>query len=363
MAELINRFIEKFLSLPPNSSRDLGKPKNFLIIRQHNQLGDMLAGVSLFRAIKEKYPDCKITVIASPANYQAVKKNRYIDTLVNFNKKRLFSIFYFLRLIGVLRKGYDVVIVPVVVSISFTSNLLARLSKSTIRIGPESLEGKTNKSAYFFDRLVKLDWRHQPDSNVADRILDIVRPFGINTNNYRSEISFEKKDLLTAEKFIKTLDYTKKEILIGIHVGAGKPPNRWSLNKYIELIEKLKKEYAVCFYLTGSSADKEELDYMKKNLPFEIKVFLNHSIAEVAALVSKTHLFITNDTGIMHVAGATNTPQISIFGPTNPFNWAPVGANKIFLRKSEFIDDITVDDVYSACKMALSGKKQSKKQN
>jgi heptosyltransferase-2 len=58
----------------------------------------------------------------------------------------------------------------------------------------------------------------------------------------------------------------------------------------------------------------------------------------------------------MHVAGATETPQISIFGPTNPFNWAPIGKNKLFIRKSELIDDVSVEDVYGLCEQLLSKK-------
>ena len=49
------------------------------------------------------------------------------------------------------------------------------------------------------------------------------------------------------------------------------------------------------------------------------------------------------------MAGSTNTPQISIFGPTNPFNWAPIGENKYFVRKSELIDD-----VFSLCNILLA---------
>jgi len=77
----------------------------------------------------------------------------------------------------------------------------------------------------------------------------------------------------------------------------------------------------------------------------------------LAALIAKSNLFITNDTGVMHVAGTTKTPQISIFGPTNPFNWAPVGHQKYFLRKSELIDDVTVDDVENLFEIIF--KKQS----
>ena len=153
-----------------------------------------------------------------------------------------------------------------------------------------------------------------------------------------------------AKKFI---DYKPDALLIGLHVGAGKPENRWSLKKYSKLIEKLKKEFNCTFYLTGTEADKEEINYVISNSNFKLNLFLNKKIPQVAALVSISNLFITNDSGIMHVAGTTKTPQISLFGPTNPFNWAPCGKNKIFLRKSDLIDDIEIDDVFDVCKYLL----------
>ena len=109
-------------------------------------------------------------------------------------------------------------------------------------------------------------------------------------------------------------------------------------------------------YLTGSSSDNEEINYVIKNVPFKLGCFLNKSIPEVAALISKSTLFISNDTGIMHVAGTTNTSQISIFGPTNPLNWAPIGENKHYIRKSDLIDDIMLEDVYELCRSILDRK-------
>jgi len=64
-------------------------PVNIIIIRQHNQFGDMLAGVSLFRGIKEKYPKCRIKLIAGPQNYYADEKKKFIDRLFKFNTKKL----------------------------------------------------------------------------------------------------------------------------------------------------------------------------------------------------------------------------------------------------------------------------------
>ena len=347
------------LSVEENRNFDLDKPKNFIIIRQHNQLGDLLAGVSLFRAIKETYPQSTITLIVSPANYSGLVKNKFIDRIFVFDKKKIYNPNYISKLFRLLKEGYDVAIVPVVVSISFTSNLMARIAKAKIRIGPAMLDGKVNESSFFFDRRVMLDWRNHPDSNVSERSLDIVRPFGINTKNFKSEITFDIEDEKVAEDFLVKIKY-QGGTLMGFHVGAGKVQNRWSLVKYGKLIEKLYEKYNATVYLTGSDADSEAISFIKDRVKIDMGLFLNRQIPEVAALISKSDLFISNDTGIMHVAGTTSTPQITIFGPTNPFNWAPIGENKYFIRKSELIDDVEVSDVFKMCKMILA---ESKKAN
>ncbi len=352
---ILNSILKKLLSVPELTSKELGNTNSFLVIRQHNQLGDQLASVSFFRAIKEKYPGSKLTVVVSPENEAAIIKNKFIDRYFVFNKKRLYFLSYFIQLVKILREGYDVAVVPVTVSISFTSNLLARLSKSKIKIGIKELNGKLNDFDYFFNYRISMDWRKHPDANVADFCLEIVRPFGITTTNYQSEINFDSTDKKVAGEFIQSLNKTEGELLIGLHIGAGKPPNRWSLDKFVELISLLDKKYKAKFYITGSSADKPELDYVLNRVTTPIGQFINKQIPEVAALVAASDLFITNDTGIMHVAGTTTTPQISLFGPTNPFNWAPNGKDKYFIRKSDLIDDINVEDVLILCENILTG--------
>jgi len=352
----LNFILKKIFAVTENPDKNLGDPKKILIIRQHNQLGDMLAGVSLFRAVKEKYPHSHLTLLSSRDNYYGIVKNKLIDELLVFDKSKMFNPFELISFIKKIRQGFDLTIVPVTVSISFTSNLIARLSKSKIRIGPNSLDGKPNESAYLFDRRVDIDWRRYPDSNVSEHILEIVRPFGIDTKDLSSEISFDESDNIEAKKFISEIQLNPKALLIGLHVGAGKPANRWSLNKYVELIQKLNTNYSCVFYLTGSDSDSEELKYVISNSKVKLHKYLNRQISQVAALIANSNLFITNDTGIMHVAGTTATPQVSLFGPTNPFNWAPCGKNKIFLRKSDLIDDIEVEDVFSACKNLLNDK-------
>lgn len=350
----LTSFLKKLLSVEELRQFIINPPKKILIVRQHNQFGDMLATIPLFRAIKENYPDCKITLIASAENYFALKKNLLIDELFVFNKKYFFNPFYIYSLYKVLRKNYDLAIVPVTVAISTTSCLLAGFSKAKIKIGPNSLDGKFNQMFYIFNYRFDLNWKKNPDSHVSDFILDIIRPFGITTKNLSSQINFDKRDNLVANEFLQKLKDDGKTV-IGIHAGAGKPQNRWSVFNFIKLVNRLEKEFNAVIYFTGSSADKEIIEIIRKEFP-EKGYFLNKTVPQLAALISKSNLFISNDTGVMHVAGATETPLISLFGPTNPFNWAPVGPNKMFIRKSELMNDITVDDIVNLAKILLEKK-------
>ncbi|MFA5804882.1 MAG: glycosyltransferase family 9 protein [Melioribacteraceae bacterium] len=358
--KVVINLLKKYLAIPESSDKSLGTPKNILVIRQHNQFGDMLVSVSLFRAIKETYPECHLTLLASRENYVGIVKNKFIDRLFVFDSKKIFKLSYIKELKKTLKDGYDVVIVPATISISFTSCLLAALSDAKEKIGPLSLNGKKNEYAYMFNHRIELDWRATPDAHYADCILEIVRPFKINTKNLGISISFDDEDAKAADEFIESLNKSKKSLLIGMHIGAGKPQNRWPLNKYINLIERINGKYDSRIYVTGSFRDQEEIDYLNAHSNIHITGFLNRTIPQFAALISKTDIFITNDTGIMHVAGATATPQISIFGPTNPFNWAPFGPTKYFLRKSELISDVSVDAVFDLFNYLLEKQKNEK---
>lgn len=350
---MINSILKLFFGLKENKDRKLEGVTKFLIVRQHNQFGDMLANVSLFRAIKETYPEAEITLIVSPQNHYAVTKNKFIDECFNFDKKKLFSLKYIKSLRSVLKKKYDVAIIPSTVSISATSLILGRIANAEVRIGPSELNGKVNKYSYFLDRRIPLDWRKYPDAHVSDFGLDIVRPFGITTKDFSSTISFDDQDIKVADNFIKE-NFPDSEIpLVGLHVGAGKPHNRWALDNFIEVMDGLNESFGCRFILTGSSSDKNELDYVMEHTTHKPALFINRTIPQLAALISMLRLFVTNDTGVMHVAGTTKTPQISVFGPTNPFNWAPVGPNKFFIRKSDLLDDITTEDVLKLAKMIL----------
>jgi len=360
MKSFIALLLKLFFKVKQIKITELPKLTNILIIRQHNQFGDLLVSNSLFLAIKEKYPKSKITVIVSPQNKIALTKNPNVDLVFNFDKKKLFNICYFKSLVSVLRNKYDLCIVPATVSLSTTSSVLCRLSDSKIKLGVGSLDGKINKFVFLYNISVDLDTGQNPNQHIADFIQEIIKPVGISTKNLLPAIAFDKEDLSSAEKFIADNFSTENDFLIGLHPGAGKPPNRWPEKNFIELINKLNDKYKSSFYLTGTTADNLQLEAILSNSKVKLGLFKDKSISELAALISLSNLFITNDTGVMHVAGSTKTPQISLFGPTNPNNWAPLGEEKYYCKNSELINDIGVEEVFNLCIKILDKKNNEK---
>ncbi|NOX17304.1 MAG: glycosyltransferase family 9 protein [Chlorobi bacterium] len=346
-------FLRPILGRKTKTPRQAENWKNILIVRQHNQFGDMLASVPLFRAIKEKFPECKITLIAGPDNSYAVEKNIFIDRLVVFEKKRIFHPLYFFNFTKITRENYDAVIVPSTVSLSATSHLIAAMAKSEGKIAPASLNGNHNPLSFLFDYGIDLNWNENPDRHVSDFIQDIIRPFGIETNNLRSQITFDEEDKKTALEFIDEYGLNKAERMVGLHVGAGKPLNRWSLDNFKEVIAYLRNEFEAKIFLTGSDADAHVIENLFEKLGEKLPVFMNRTIPQLAALIDESDLFITNDTGVLHVAAATNVPQISIFGPTNPKNWGAVGEEKINLKNNDDINSVTVNNVITNIKTLL----------
>ena len=346
-------FIEKIIlrlrSAEDSSGIDIDGIKRVLIIRQHNQFGDLLATTPLFRAIKEYVPHAEVNLVVSPENFYAVEKNDFISRQFIFDKKKLINTKYLLQFIGFLRQQYDLVIVPVTVAISSTSCILAAVSDARFRIGPASLEGKVNNLSGLFNIAVPLSWSSEPDSHVSQFGQNILQPLGISTGNLKANIDFDESDIAAVSDLFDKNEIADGGNLIGLHIGAGKPPNRWSVANFALLVKRLEKKSAYHFIFTGSSADSEQLSEMEELLDRPILKFLNKPIPQLAALISRCTLFITNDTGVMHVAGTTDVPQVSLFGPTNPANWAPFGANKISLKVSDNIDSITVEKVYSEC--------------
>jgi ADP-heptose:LPS heptosyltransferase len=337
--------------------------KRILVIRQHNQLGDMLCMVPLLRELRSKYPKSWIALMASPVNADVMFHHRLLDEVIIFDKRQMLGrvglkIGELLRFIRNVRsKRFDVVLVPSTVSLSSTSTLLAFLSGARVRIGAQKLEGVVHTLAFLFNLPVELDWQSDRHRHQSLRNLDIARPLGLSVSDLSIEMGLRAEELGMGRKFITEAianvgwGETDRPVQehrpkVALHPGAGKPPNQWPAKCFSRVADSLAEEFQVDLFISEGPMDSQPVSEMRLLLKHKATLITGLPIREVAAILKQMDLVISNDTGIMHVAAAVGVPVLSLFGPTDPLQWAPIGDKHRFIQaKDGNMGSISVEEV------------------
>jgi ADP-heptose:LPS heptosyltransferase len=244
--------------MPPSTEPASARPpfRNILIVRQHDQLGDMLCAVPLMRALRQSSPDAHIALVTSPVNHKIMLNHPYLDEVIEYDKRKLFSSGQgVLNVLGRVRsRPYDLAIVPSTVSVSSTSNLIARLSGATVRCGARSLDGVPNTTAWCFNVTVELSWGNAPHLHQTSRNLAVLTPLGISTDDLSHRIGLTQEEL---ERARHTLGQLRKDhrFVIRFHPGAGKPPNRWSAERFAGLANHAARKYEAGIVVTQGPMD------------------------------------------------------------------------------------------------------------
>jgi ADP-heptose:LPS heptosyltransferase len=147
--------------------------------------------------------------------------------------------------------------------------------------------------------------------------------------------------------------------LVTIHPGSGGKRKCWPLHSYLSVAERLVHGVKACtVFFAGPAEDdrtKNEIMSFAGRHDGMVRSY-EASLIEVAALLNLSDLYIGNDSGITHLAGAVCRNVLALFGPTDPDLWRPVGMN-IGVLSSPTVGDIasiTVDEVYERARHILS---------
>lgn len=330
------------------------------MVRQHNQIGDMLCSLTLYKALKKKYPDARITLAAAKTNYEIpfFDINPYLDRVVVFDKSSVKTIFNFIK--ELRTRKYQIGIVPSTIVLSRTSHIINWISGSKIRVGVKSIDGKENRLQNFLNVKSGFDWKEKHQSV---RNLEVVKQIGCDLPEEEIislKINFEEEDLAFAKDFLFKNFPDQKKKIIAFHPGAGKELNVWNYLNYTDLIKKLYFEFNNYVLITSGWTDKNIIEPISTELRganIEFKVLHNMHVKKLGAILSLVDLYITNDTGTMHIAGYSGAKMISLFGPTNPAEWATNGNNQKFIKsKDDNINSIGVEEVLTLAQTYLSKK-------
>jgi ADP-heptose:LPS heptosyltransferase len=120
---------------------------------------------------------------------------------------------------------------------------------------------------------------------------------------------------------------TVRRPLVGLHIGAGRVIKEWPSSRVAEVGAWAARERGAVLVLTGSDDDREAARRVREALPPGAPVIDTVGLLDLlplAAMLARLSLFITPDTGPMHLAAVLGTPVVGVFGPSSPERWGPL---------------------------------------
>ncbi len=331
--------------------------QNILIVQMSNHIGDTICSLPMYAALKENYPNAEITLVAAVKPYPIPLRelNPFVDHVFYYDKHSAGTLLKFYALLR--KRKYQIGIVPPSILLSRTAHIINLLSGARVRVGANSLDGVRNKMRGLLNRRGDFNWVKEETAQ-PERHLDIIRLLGtvISPNAYgagrHSPTTNEREE---ARRFMTAAFHTKPERLIVIHPGAGSTPRIWSTEKFIRLIQKIHEEFHAHIMISAGPDDEKIIAQIRLECAGLELPLLTAPFKLIAGVLSLAELFITNDTGPMHIGGSVGIKMITIHGPSKAFEWAPRGPHiRSIQSRGNDINDITLDEVFEACKELLS---------
>ncbi len=122
-----------------------------------------------------------------------------------------------------------------------------------------------------------------------------------------------------AEDLLRNLHLEERRPLVGLHPSGGRLVKQWDVAGWAEVALRLQKDFGATLLVTGSEADRPLADALAKALPTKpIDLTGRLGVRETLAVIARLDLFLSPDTGPMHMACAVKTPSVSVFGPSDP---------------------------------------------
>ncbi|MDD5477244.1 MAG: lipopolysaccharide heptosyltransferase II [Candidatus Omnitrophica bacterium] len=303
-------------------------PKRILIFNV-NWLGDVLFSSATIRNIRRNYPDSYIACVIPSRCYPILKDNPYLDEVIIFDEKdRHKGMLAKLNFVSLLKsKKFDTVFL---LHRSFSRALICRLAGISQRIGHY-----TKKRAFLLTQKIippKKDSLHR-----IDYYLDIIEKAGLRIEDRYLDFFFSPLDENHVEDFLSKNSIGKNDFIVALNPGGNWIPKRWPVEYWAQLADKLIKEMKAKVIITGSASDlvlaKQIIKVMQEAPLVACGIF---NLKQLGAFAKRADLFVTADTGPLHIANAVGAKKIiAIFGPTTKEVTGPYPAtNVVILQKN-----------------------------
>lgn len=298
--------------------------KRVLIIRS-GAVGDLILTLPVLSALKKRYSDLSIDMMGDPVRLSLLQHSGFVDDVLPVDDRR-FTPFFAPGGAPSSSVSRDLRLYDAMLSYLPDPNGVFAENLRRFASGPV-LTGQSRP----------LDGRRIHMTRV---LLDALKPLGIGTTVNPPRVDVP---LSIAPDDVRELEAEHR--LVAIHPGSGGAEKCWPAENYGALIDQLT-ESGFRPMITFGPADHL---IRRRLLPWietrDVLVIEDRSLIEVTALYARCRTMIGNDSGMTHLAAATGTPVIALFGSTDPAVWGPRGKDVRILWGTDLFEG-DVDGMY-----------------
>ena len=342
-------------------------PQTSLLVRATNWLGDAVMTTPALAGVREAFPDARIVLLARPLVAELFRHHPDVDEVMVYELPgRHEGLFGRLRLAGELRRRrFDGALL---LQNAFDAALIAFLGRVPERAGYPT-DGRRILLTLPVPLTPGILERHEVEYYLC--LLDglgIPRPVPASL---KLAVTGEEKEAMTARLALLGIERGAPVVAInpGATYGSAK---RWYPERFAAVADHLIEDAGAQGLLFGSAGDRESTAEVGKNARHPlIDIAGKTNLKEAIALIARCRIFVSNDSGLMHVAGALGIPTIAIFGSTNPVTTSPVGEKSVVIHHdvdcspclkpvcpTDFrcMDLIGVEEVYTAARKLMESR-------
>ncbi|MFA6078296.1 MAG: lipopolysaccharide heptosyltransferase II [Candidatus Omnitrophota bacterium] len=303
--------------------------KNILMVRL-DRIGDVLLSTPAIKAVRDAYPESRISFMTRPYDEDVVRGNPYLNDVIIYDKngkeKGLFGNLKFIA--EIFKRRYDLAII---LHPTFRTHLIVYLS-----LIPERL-GYDKKGAFLLTRKVphtkQFGLKHE-----IDYTLDLLTYIGIEPKERKLYMPVNNESDLKIKDIFSANGIGPGDKVLTINPGASCPSKRWKPENFAIVADELSDKYGMKVCLISGKEDEQFAAQVAAGMKRKaVNLAGMTTVADIASVLRNSRLFISNDSGPVHIACAVGTPVVAIFGRSDrglsPDRWGPSGRNDIALHK------------------------------
>lgn len=289
-----------------------GRDIRRILVRSTNWVGDALMTLPALAALKKNFPAARLTVLARPWVAAVFKDHPAVDDILEYDSAGPDrGPGGFLRMAKKIRaRRFDLAVL-------FQHALGAGLMVWLAGV-PERLGHATDGRRLLLTRPVAL----RPEDrrrHVVDLYLDMLRRTGLEAERSEPVFHLSLEAERAAEERLAGWGLTGS-FLLGLAPGAAYgSAKRWSAERFAAAADRILEKTGGAALIFGGGSEGVVTRAVREEMKAPARDLAGRTgLAEAAALIKRCGLFLTNDSGLMHVAGAVGTPLVAVFGSTDP---------------------------------------------